>query len=69
MADLIQWVRETWRATWRAASGSPVRNVHPEVVVHDPGSQRPHDLDDPFFDPAVQSRIAGVIADSTKTKN
>jgi hypothetical protein len=38
----------------------------PEVIVHDPGAERPHDLDDPFFDPKVQSRMAGVIADSAK---
>ena len=40
--------------------------VSPEVIVHDPGAERPHDLDDPFFDPKVQSRMAGVIAGSAK---
>ena len=33
-----------------------------DVIVHDPGAARPHDLDDPFLDPAVQSRIGDVIA-------
>ena len=41
----------------------------PEVIVHDPGAERPHDLDDPFLDPKVQSRIAGVIADNAAKKN
>lgn len=32
------------------------------VIVHDPDARRPHDLDDPFFDRRVQSRVAEVIA-------
>jgi hypothetical protein len=65
MAGLLQWVR----TTWHALTAPPARDARPDVVVHDPDSQRPHDLDDPFFDPAVQSRIAGVIADSAKKKD
>ena len=41
----------------------------PEVIVHDPGAERPHDLDDPFFDPKVQARMAGVIANNAKKNN
>ena len=41
----------------------------PEVIVHDPDAERPHDLDDPFFDPKVQSRMAGVITDNATKKN
>ena len=41
----------------------------PEIIVHDPGAERPHDLDDPFFDPKVQSRMAGVIASNAKKSN
>ena len=41
-------------------------SASPEVIIHDPDAERPHDLDDPFFDPKVQSRMAGVIADSAK---
>jgi hypothetical protein len=29
----------------------------------------PHDLDDPFFDPKVQARMAGVITNSAKKNN
>ena len=32
------------------------------VVLHDPSAERPHDLDDPFFEKEVQERIGGVIA-------
>ena len=39
-----------------------VRRRRDDVIVHDPGAARPHDLDDPFLDPAVQSRIGDVIA-------
>jgi len=66
MASLAQTVRNFWFAV----TGHPAREpAPPEVILHDPGAQRPHDLDDPFFDPAVQSRIAGVIADNAKKQN
>jgi hypothetical protein len=66
MASLAQTVRDFWFAV----TGQSAREAAPpEVILHDPGAQRPHDLDDPFFDPKVQSRIAGVIADSAQKKN
>jgi len=66
MTSLAQTVRNFWFAV----TGQPAREpAPPEVILHDPGAQRPHDLDDPFFDPAVQSRIAGVIADNAKKQN
>lgn len=34
----------------------------PPVVVIDPEADKAHDLDDPFFDRTVQTRIADVIA-------
>ena len=43
--------------------------VQPEVIVHDPAAEKPHDLDDPFFDPKVQSRMADVIAGNAAKKN
>jgi len=67
MALLVQRVRDFWCAMTgqRSARQAPL----PEVIVHDPGAERPHDLDDPFLDPKVQSRIAGVIADNATKKN
>jgi hypothetical protein len=46
-------------------SGEP---AVPAVVLHDPATQRPHDLDDPFFDVKVQARIADVIAHTMQKK-
>jgi hypothetical protein len=40
----------------------------PQVIVYDPAAEGPHDLDDPFFDSQVQTRIAGVIADAGQKK-
>ena len=40
----------------------------PEVVLHDPAAQRPHDLDDPFFDQTVQKRFADVISHAVSDK-
>jgi hypothetical protein len=52
-------IRDLWMAmTGRAESGTP----RPPVIVHDP--EKPHDLDDPFHDSDVQTRIAGVIAEN-----
>jgi hypothetical protein len=67
MVPLIQKFRDFWHAaTGQSTLGDPGQS---EVVVHDPGSQRPHDLDNPFFDHSVQSRMAAVIADNaSKTK-
>lgn len=38
------------------------------VIIHDPDARRPHDLDDPFFDRRVQSRIAEAIAQARRKK-
>ena len=58
------------RNLWFAMTGQPAREASPpEVIVHDPSAQRPHDLDDPFFDPKVQTRMAGVIADNAQKKH
>jgi hypothetical protein len=67
MTNLAQTIRHFWLAmTGQDSVRAP---VSPEVIVHDPGAERPHDLDDPFFDPKVQSRMAGVIADNAKKAN
>jgi hypothetical protein len=34
------------------------------VVIHDPDSSKPHDLDDPFFDPKVRERVGAMIANA-----
>lgn len=49
------------RSLWARLIG-PTDPKAPPVVVHDPAAQRAHDLDDPFFDEKVQTRVADVIA-------
>jgi len=55
-------VRQFW-ATVRGKDEPP-----PKVVVHDPAGQRAHNLDDPFYDEKVQTRVAGVIASTGNRK-
>jgi hypothetical protein len=66
MAGPVQTVRNLWSAV--IGQSEPAA---PDVVIHDPAAQRAHDLDDPFFDDKVQTRIADVIASTgnKKTKN
>src|SRR5688572_16671208 len=40
------------------------RPLRPSVIIHDPDSSKPHDLDDPFFDPKVRARVGAVIANA-----
>ena len=61
MSDLVQTL-------WASISGTPAKKAEPEVIVHDPQAKQPHDLDDPFFDRRVQSRMADVIAHSADKK-
>jgi len=67
MASLAQTIRYFWFAM--TGQDSVRVPASPEVIVHDPGAERPHDLDDPFFDPKVQARMAGVIASNAKKSN
>jgi len=66
MASLAQTIRHFWFAM--TGQDSVRVPASPEVIVHDPGAERPHDLDDPFFDPEVQSRMADVIAKNAGNK-
>ncbi len=56
---------------WRSMTGRkpplPGHQAIPGAMLHDPAAQRPHDLDDPFFDPEVQARIATAIANAKQT--
>ena len=61
MSDLVQ-------SLWASVTGPKPSQALPEVIVHDPEAKQPHDLDDPFFDRSVQSRMADVIAHSADKK-
>ena len=65
MASLVQTIRGFWFAVTRQRDRP---KAIPEVILHDPAAMRPHDLDDPFFDPKVQSRVADVIAKNAGKK-
>ena len=58
--SMSQLVRGLW--------GKPASLRADAVVVYDPEAGRPHDLDDPFFDRQVQSRIAETIARARRQK-
>ena len=60
MAGLTETVRNLWARL--SAPSAPAAPDLPPVILHDPAAQKAHDLDDPFFDGSVQSRMADVIA-------
>ena len=35
-------------------------------VLHDPAAQRPHDLDDPYFDAKIQERLGKAIGGAVR---
>lgn len=57
----MSMLRNLW-ARLIAPSEPDRQKAVPPVVVIDPEEGKPHDLDDPFFDRTVQSRMADVIA-------
>ena len=71
MAGPIRMMSQVIRLFWIAITGqkhSSCETAAPAVVLHDSAAQRPHNLDDPFFDPKVQMRIADVIANGVQNK-
>ena len=67
MASHNRSISQTVRNFWSAVRGQN-EPAAPKVIVHDPAGQRAHDLDDPFYDEKVQTRIAGVIAGTGNRK-
>jgi hypothetical protein len=68
-------MRNPFRMLWRAVRRLWVQGLtrlrwspRQAYFLHDPAASRPHDLDDPFFDPKVQERMANVIAVSARKK-
>lgn len=64
MANPVQWLSRTWATLTHKGPAMPKSGE----LLHDPAASRPHDLDDPFFDAAVQRRVADVIADAVRKK-
>jgi len=71
MADSIHTMSQAMRNFYFKVTGqkhSACKTVASTFVLHDPALRRPHDLDDPFFDPEVQLRIGAVIASTLEKK-
>jgi hypothetical protein len=68
MTRLGRKVRDFWIAltTQKPANN---KSTLPKVFLHDPAAQRPHNLDDPYFDPKIQSRMAEVISKNAAKKD
>jgi hypothetical protein len=68
MKILINSARKVWSALLGRKAASAESSTRAGVVLHDPGSQKPHNLDDPFFDNKVQERVANVISSAAQKK-
>jgi hypothetical protein len=69
MKILINSVRKVWSAVRGRNATSAEGSTRAEVVFHDPGSLKPHNLDNPFFDNKVQERIADAISRAAQKKS
>jgi hypothetical protein len=71
MADPIRIMSQAVRKSWLAVTankrlaGETTASV---LILHDPAARRPHDLDDPFFDPKVKARVAKIIVGAMQKK-
>lgn len=59
---MANWIRNLWSSV----VGKTAYESTSDVILHDPASQGPRDLDDPFFDQEVQARIGREIARAAK---
>ena len=53
---------------WRRIKAANRFQKHRGVFLHDPAAERPHDLDDPFFDNNAQARMGKAIANAKENK-
>ena len=68
MRNPFPWESRIARRVWTTLTARFTSRPLPKVLLHDPAASRPHDLDDPFFDPNVQKRMADFIADAARKK-
>lgn len=68
MKSLINALRKLRSVVLRRKATSAEVSTRAGVVFHDPASDKPHNLDDPFFDKRVQERIADVISSAARKK-
>ena len=71
MADSITKISRAVRKSWFAVTAKKrlaSETTAPALFLHDPAARRPHDLDDPFFDPKVKARVANIIVGAVQKK-
>lgn len=70
MTSRTRTLSEAVRRYWFKITGQKGfhQNRAAGVFLHDPGAQRPQDLDDPFYDPKVQARVGDAISNATLKK-
>ena len=56
MRKLWSWI------FWKKEPAVPAKGF----IVHDPAAERPHDLDDPYFDAKVQERLGKGISSAVR---
>jgi hypothetical protein len=67
MSGPIKFMSQRVRRLWASVtSPAPSARPLPPGIVHDRDAKLPRDLDDPFCDRQVQSRMADVIAQAGK---
>jgi hypothetical protein len=69
MKALFDSARKLWALVLARKATAANGSIREGVVFHDPGSLKPHNLDDPFFDKKVQERIADVISSAAQRKS
>ena len=71
MADSIRKMLQAARKSWFAVTAKKRlagETTAPALFLHDPAARRPHDLDDPFFDPKVRARVSDIIVGAGQKK-
>ena len=68
MANPFHWISRIADRTWGTRTNKGESMPPSGELLHDPAASRPHNLDDPFFDAAVQRRVADVIASAAMKK-
>jgi hypothetical protein len=69
MSGILYSVARIGHQLWGTLSKKRFFSPRPVVVEHDPAAERPHDLDDPFFDVKVQRRVAEALAAAAQDKS
>ena len=69
MSGILHSVVRIGHQLWGTLSKKKFFSPRPMVVEHDPASERPRDLDDPFFDVIVQRRVAEALAAAAQDKS